>query len=122
MVSGHRYIEDVAAACQPRTSPGPDGFASTATGLAVLVLETGKGGGKDGASGDMFRLERSGTCPLSELTLSLAPANGSNGEGEKERLAVIGGNYKFKGDMKEGNLLLYTASEAKRCYKYSRNI
>jgi hypothetical protein len=33
---------------------------------------------------------------------------------ERERLAVIGGNYKFKGDMKEGNLLLYTASEAKR--------
>ena len=29
--------------------PGPAGFASTATGLAVPVLETGKGGGKAGA-------------------------------------------------------------------------
>ena len=26
-----------------------------------------------------------------------AAANGSNGEGERERLAVIWGNYKFKG-------------------------
>jgi hypothetical protein len=35
-------------------------------------------------------------------------------ERERERLAVIWGNYKFKGDMKEGNLLPCTASEAKR--------
>jgi len=49
---------------------------------------------------------------FSGVALSLAPANGQ--PKEKGKLAVIWGNYKLKGDMKEGNLLLYTASEAKR--------